>query len=432
MDNLLLSNLLLFVGACLAVFGLHYLLIHRWLISLCRRRNVDPKYVSIGKNAIRSLLLFILILATLYIFSWDHSFGEWRGVNISISLFVKSITILITARFLDWLISNVFINEYYNKRDKALKSNKIDSHLVVTKPFGSKIVQYIVYTLAFILILRSFNLDFRLYEINYDGDQIIFRLSNIVFVVLIFLIARFLVWFVTQLFLYSIYKQKNVDVGAQYALNQLLKYVIYVITIFVALENLVVKMNIIWGGMAALLVGVGLGLQQTFNDFMSGIVLLFERTVKVGDVLELQDMVGTVKKIGLRASILETRANLNVVVPNSKLVNDNVINWTHFDDKNRFEIAVGVAYGSDTTVVKRLLLQSLENNPYIVKYPAPMVRFVDFGESSLNFVLYFFSRNFIVIEDVKSDIRFEIDRLFRENNIEIPFPQRDIWHRTKS
>jgi len=186
-------------------------------------------------------------------------------------------------------------------------------------------------------------------------------------------------------------------------------------------------MTVLWGGAAALLVGLGLGLQQTFNDFFSGIILLFERTVELGDVLEVDGTVGTVKLIGLRTSILETRDNITVVVPNSKLVTNNVTNWSHFDKKVRFQVNVGVAYGSDTKLVKELLLKVAMENTAVLEQPSPFVRFTNFGDSSLDFELHFYSREFIDIEDVKSDLRFEIDTFFRENNVDIPFPQRTIW-----
>ena len=169
-----------------------------------------------------------------------------------------------------------------------------------------------------------------------------------------------------------------------------------------------------------------MGLQQTFNDLFSGILLLFERTVEVGDVVEIDGDIGNVKQIGLRTSLIETRDNVTLIIPNSKLVMDGIINWTHYDSKVRFKIPVGVAYGTDTEKVRELLLQAADH-PRILDRPASSVRFVNFGDSSLDFELLFYSTNFTGINDVKSDIRFEIDRLFRENAIEIPFPQRDVW-----
>ena len=122
---------------------------------------------------------------------------------------------------------------------------------------------------------------------------------------------------------------------------------------------------------------------------------------------------------------------MSVIVPNSKLVTNNVINWSHFDDKVRFKINVGVAYGSDTQKVKNLLIKVAIDNIYVLDSPPPIVRFVNFGDSSLDFELHFWSRNFLVIEDIKSDLRFSIDQAFRENDVQIPFPQRDVWLKNK-
>ena len=173
--------------------------------------------------------------------------------------------------------------------------------------------------------------------------------------------------------------------------------------------------------------GVGLGLQQTFNDLTSGIILLFERSIEVGTVVDLGGTIGIVRKIGLRTSQVETRDNIIIIVPNSKLIVDQVVNWSHFDDKARFNVLVGVAYGSDTEKVKDLLLQVAKENAFVLDHPSPSVFFEGFGDSSLNFKLHFWSRNFMFIERVKSDIRFEIDRVFRVNEVTIPFPQRDLW-----
>mgnify|MGYP000060584550 FL=1 len=185
-------------------------------------------------------------------------------------------------------------------------------------------------------------------------------------------------------------------------------------------------MSIIYGGAAALLVGVGLGLQQTFNDFFSGLVLLFERSVMVGDILEIEGQVGRVLKIGLRASRIETRDSVSMLVPNSKLVNQAVVNWTHYDDIVRFSVNVGVAYGTPSDVVKKLLLEAASTVPEVLEKPEAFVRLNEFGESSLNFTLYFFTKQVMMAENVKSDVRCAIDRLFIENQIVIPFPQREV------
>jgi small-conductance mechanosensitive channel len=191
-----------------------------------------------------------------------------------------------------------------------------------------------------------------------------------------------------------------------------------------------VKMNLLLGGAAALLVGVGLGLQQTFNDFFSGIILLFERSIDVDDIVNVNGLIGTVKRIGLRTSKIETRDNITVIVPNSKLVIDNVINWSHSTSLARFEIKVHVSFNSDTYLVKRILEDVASNCNRIEMNPFPFVRFIDFGQYALEFHLLFWSKELINIEDVKSEMRFEINRLFKEHDVEIPYPIQTLYHNT--
>ena len=175
-----------------------------------------------------------------------------------------------------------------------------------------------------------------------------------------------------------------------------------------------------------MLVGLGFGLQQIFNDFVSGLILLFEGTIKVGEVVEVEGIVGRVIRIGLRTSELETRDNIMMLIPNSMFTSEKVINWSHNLQFTRFRVKIGVAYGSDTKLVKNVLLACADEHTFITKKPQPRVRFREFGDSSLNFELLFFSDNMFRIESVKSDIRFMIDQKFRANDIQIPFPQRDL------
>jgi len=207
----------------------------------------------------------------------------------------------------------------------------------------------------------------------------------------------------------------------------LLKYVIYTFATLGTIQALGISFSLMWAGSAALLVGVGLGLQQTFNDLFSGLVLLGEGTVEVDDILEVDGIIGRVVSIGLRTSKMVTRDRIDLIIPNSKLVTEKVVNWSHFQSSTRFEIKVGVAYGSDVEKVKELLLKAVEDQQGVMVNPAPQVQLQEFGDSSLNFGLFFFSKDFWRIEFIKSNLRFRIIQLFKEHHIEIPFPQRDLW-----
>jgi len=277
------------------------------------------------------------------------------------------------------------------------------------------------------LILLGFSISKILsYELLQAG-QYSFKVFNIVNAVLIIFVAQMILW-LTYRILDNFYKnQPDWDIGTRFAINQILKYVVYTLAILSSIQALGFHLTVIWGGAAALMVGFGLGLQHTFNDLVSGLLLLIERTVEVGDTLDIDGTIGIVQRIGLRVSHIRSRDNIMILVPNSKLVTSKVINWSHKDDITKFIIKIGVAYGTDTGLVKRLLLEVANKHEEIETYPSPFVRFVDFADSSLDFELHFWCKDLMKVEDVKSDLRFTLDEIFRKEKIEIPFPQREIW-----
>jgi small-conductance mechanosensitive channel len=246
------------------------------------------------------------------------------------------------------------------------------------------------------------------------------------FFVLIF--ARILLWIIGRLAVRYL-NRKHVDPGRSYAFMQILKYVIYTGAILIAMEAMGISVTLLMGGAAALLVGVGLGLQQTFNDLISGIILLIEGSVEVGDIIEIDGLVGSVTEIGIRTSKVETRDRISIVIPNSKLVVDKAINWSHNAEPTRFQVNVGVAYNSDIDLVTNLLLQAAKEHKEILKTPQPLVQFRDFGNSSLDFSIHFFSTEYLRVVFIRSELRYRILQLFREHGVEIPFPQQDIWFR---
>lgn len=376
-------------------------------------------------------LFLIFVVSALTILRFDEIIYRNEYFSVTIPALFKGVLIFQIARLINYFLNRT-INRYY-KTKLAEKSDhpRLEQ---ITKRDSNKIasssITFAIAVLGIYLLFQNFGFDPEIFRFNADSENpSILKLSKVLIAVLVLLLGQVFIWALTQLILLRYYNQNKINVGAQFAINQLISYFIYMIAIVSALNFLGIQMTVVWGGLAALLVGLGLGLQQTFNDLFSGILLLFERGIEIGEVVEINGVVGYVKKIGLRTSIIESRDNITMIVPNSKLVTDNVINWSHYDNKVRFRIGVGVAYGSDTALVKKILLETAKENSFILKFPSPNVRFMEFGSSSLDFELLFYSKNFIVIEDIKSDIRFEIDRKFREANISIPFPQRDVWMR---
>lgn len=224
---------------------------------------------------------------------------------------------------------------------------------------------------------------------------------------------------------------ETAEKGNLFALMQIISYVVWIIAIIIILDTIGLKITALLTGSAALLVGVGLGLQQTFNDFISGIILLFEGKTKVGDILEVDNDILILKNIGLRTTEGVDRDGISIFVPNSKIINNKVINWTHQVRKTRFRIDVGVAYGSNVDLVIQLLKESALEHSEVTDKEKTEARLTDFGDSSLNFQLLFFSHNVFRIERIKSDIRKIINRKFEENNITIPFPQMDVYFSRK-
>ena len=418
----------LFVLICLSIYWLFYV---RYLPRYFEKVDETPEQKRKVRTIVTTIFYLSVITGLLLVLDLNSQIFENQYMTLRISAVLEALLIIQIARLADWLISHLVVKRYYSKRDEPkLKSPAKEEP--DTSDTANRTVQFAVYLFATILILTSFEIDYTIFEFDPPPEDGVpqgfqLRISNILAAVLTLFVARLIAWVSTEIILYSYYRRIRVDTGSQYAFNQILKYVIYLVAILVALNQLGINTTLLLGGLAALLVGIGLGLQQTFNDFFSGLILLFERSVEVNHVLNVNGMVGRVTKIGIRASHIETRDNLTVVVPNSALVSQNVINWSHEDLKARFWIAVPVPYGTRTGIVKEILLSVAKESPYVLNYPAPFIRLIEFADSSLNFELHFWSSSFMIIEDVKSDMRLQINDRLLEADIHIPFPQRDIW-----
>jgi len=211
-----------------------------------------------------------------------------------------------------------------------------------------------------------------------------------------------------------------------------LKYLIYVLVVIAVLNASGVDVTVFLTASAALFVGLGFALQTLFQDVLSGIFIILDQTLHIGDIVEFDDgKIGRVFDIKLRTTRAQTRDDKVIVIPNHKFLTEKVYNWTQNHKTTRESIKIGVGYESDTALVTQLLLDSLKNQENVLKNPKPFVLFEDFGAYSLDFGLYFFTSNSFGDPKIKSDVRFKINEAFKENNIEIPFPKRDIHYLEK-
>lgn len=274
-------------------------------------------------------------------------------------------------------------------------------------------------------LLKSF-LNFEIISI----DEYKIKVFSLFIIIFIFLITKLLLLLIRKI-IYRKNNFNNFDSGNIYALFQIIKYIIWIVAISLMFKALKIDLTVILAGSAALLVGVGLGLQQTFNDIVSGIILLSEKSIKINDILEIDGDIVKIQVIGLRTSMGLNRDEISIIIPNSLITTNKVINWSHQSTQTRFKINVGVSYGSDVDLVMKILKESALEHPEVSDKTTVDGRFLDFGNSSLNFQVLFYSENIFRIERVKSEIRVIINRKFIENNITIPFPQMDVHFKSE-
>ncbi|MBN1568221.1 MAG: mechanosensitive ion channel [Acidobacteria bacterium] len=250
-----------------------------------------------------------------------------------------------------------------------------------------------------------------------------FLIKSFVLLLIIILAARA----IRRLVRYQILARTSLDIGQQYALERGIGYLVFVIGFMIVLQSIGVNLNslIVLGG--AIGIGIGLGLQTVANNFTVGIILLIERSIKVGDRVEVGSLNGDVVHIGARATWVRTNDNIDVIVPNSEFTQKPVTNWTAEDRQVRFSVPLGVSYGSDPETVRDILLNVAAEHADVLPNPKPDVIFRGFGESSLDFDLRVWTARRVQTPQIlKSELYFRIFQAFRENGIEIPFPQRDL------
>ncbi|WP_308993374.1 mechanosensitive ion channel domain-containing protein [Mariniflexile litorale] len=204
------------------------------------------------------------------------------------------------------------------------------------------------------------------------------------------------------------------------------RWLIYILILLITLNGVGVNVTAVFAASAALMIGIGLALQTLFQDIISGVFILVDQTVHVGDIIEIDGKIGRVEEIKLRTTRAVTIDNKVLIIPNHLYLENSLYNWTQNGSDTRESVEVGVAYGSDVQLVKKLLIQAAVSNKDVLYKDDIAVRFTNFGDSSLDFKVVFTISDSFNANAIKSEVRFEIDKLFRENNISIPFPQRDI------
>lgn len=267
---------------------------------------------------------------------------------------------------------------------------------------------------------------YQLFELNKQPVTLASLTVFLIIVVAFFVISRLL----TRTLLKRLLMRFNIESGIRFTMVRMSHYILMIIGVIFAFQFVGVNLSGLAVVFGLLSVGIGFGLQNITSNFIAGLILLFERPIKVGDRITVGDTEGDVQSINMRSTTVNSLNNIAIIVPNSDFVSTRVINWSHGDLKTRLVVDVGVSYSSDIELVLKSLREVADENPTVLKHPEPDVLFRSFGDSSLNMQLRVWISDPTQYYRIQSEINIAIARKFREKSVEIPFPQRDLHVRS--
>ncbi len=422
-EQTIYSRIILLVVNILEIIGFIQLL------SYTKKNNVFNK-IFFNKALIR-ISIFILVISIIGLIS--NIFGFVVLAELLMRSIFSSLLALILMTILLVTTNGLLIT--FMESDKAHKMNILKNNQAEIIKASTRTTNFIVFLFLSHFILKSFGLEKKTLELIDSTINYQVSLGSTSFSLLGIFSFIFVIWLsivsskiIKSLLEEDILPRIDVEKGLLHTIAMIAKYTIITIGFFIAMS----VAGIPFGQMAIVFsafgVGIGFGLQNIFNNLVSGFILLFERPIKIGDTVEVGTLIGQVKSIGIRSSKVRTFDGAEIIVPNGNLISNEVINWTLSDRKRRVEIIVGIAYGSNPHIAKDIFIKVLKKHPHIVSNPEPDVYFREFGESSLDFRLLFWTYQDWV--KVKSDIIFDIHDSLSEAGIEIPFPQQDLHIRS--
>jgi len=254
-----------------------------------------------------------------------------------------------------------------------------------------------------------------------------FTLLTLLFLIISSILLVFLSKRLSKLLVKRVLNKYIKDTGVSDSIGTIFRYSVIIIGFITIFQSAGFDLSTLGLLAGALGVGIGFGLQNVTNNFISGIIILFERPIKVGDRIEVADINGDVYSISMRSTTVITNDNISIIVPNSEFINSAVINWSHNDRRVRFKIPIGVSYNEDPERVRKIVLEAAKEHSGVLESPAPDLWFEGYGDSSLDFKLNVWTSDFIQRPGVlKSQLYYAVFKKFKEHNIEIPFPQRDL------
>lgn len=261
------------------------------------------------------------------------------------------------------------------------------------------------------------------FKIPIGGEEVNLSVGMVILVVLAFVLTSIILRVIRSFITSKLVEEDKLKFISVF---KFIKYIVYLAVVLITLSSAGIDITILLTASAALFVGIGLALQELFQDVIGGVFIILDKSLLVGDVIEMDGRVARVFEIKLRTTRALTRDDKVMIIPNHKFISDTVFNYTQNHKTTREQVKVGVSYGSDVEKVREVLLECAREQKGILKKPEPFVLFEDFGDSALLFALHFYVSDSFVDPKVKSELRFKINNMFRLNNITIPFPQRDV------
>lgn len=373
------------------------------------------------------------------------------GVTLLYYLLLRSVAVISRRLTLQQLLQKRKIRQENSTNRQAAEQagegmpdelNVAEVDLTLISNQTKALLRMVVFLLALVLLWQTWSdvlpaLDvvakIQLWLVDYGSSEIANRwvtLGDVLFALALAFLTYFGASNIPGSLEISVLRRANLTVGSSYAITTMVKYLITISGVITVLYLLGVQWSKLQWLVAALSVGLGFGLQEVVANFVSGILILFERPIRVGDTITVGDHTGTVSRIRMRATTLTDWDRKEQIIPNKTLISEQITNWTLSDPITRLVIKVGVAYGSDVGLTHRTLSQAVEENSRVIDEPPPAIFFVGFGDSSLNFEIRVFIKTMMDVMPLTHELHVAIEQKLRTAGIEIPFPQRDVWIRS--
>ena len=418
------SDALLSRMMCLLVAATEIILLFLLLINF---RKINIK--TYQKYLVYIFLVFHLALALTGLVA--NLTGRMILTSLTINavfINILSVVLLIVAAI---MLNGVVASVIDSRRGRKVNSIRLYGEMLKQRSF--LILNTVTILYWFAIFLNAFHIRSIVYSLivsvftyKFTIGDASFSLDGILLFFIVIFISLFLARFLQVLLEKDVLNRLSLSKGMPHTISMGLKYVIVITGFFMAFYATSIPMDKVTIILGAFSVGIGFGLQTIFSNIVSGLILLFERPIQLGDTVQVGTLIGNVKSIELRASNIHTFDGAEVIVPNSQLISKEVINWTLSDKTRRMEVPLGVGYDSDPHFVQGLVMDILRKHPMILQQPEPAVYFLGIGQSAMDFELLFWISDYSQGRSIKSDVLFGVFKILKENNIKIPVPRRDV------